>query len=165
VTTLPDAQMSMLELDSSSSLLHANSTMVAKAWAASIPELDGIVGTSLPDISKWASSGFVTVGPVFPGTPGRYLPERGPVITFDAWAANARSKKVPWGRANNLAEILVNATYRDVPAVTMPAGFKPVFLEMVYPVSEVREVPEPQSNYAHYSVDIFVGWIEQNPDV
>lgn len=152
----------------SPTLVHANHVMVAKAWLATCPDLPpNKVATTLPEVEKWADTGFITVGPIFPGTPGRYAAERGPVIQINTYAVfSTQTKRPNYGRANDLAEIILNYSYLwEVPTVTLPPGVKPVHLRSIYPVTEVYEVPEPDNGVAHYAVDMALGWMETGPMV
>jgi hypothetical protein len=147
-------------------LKHASTFLVAQAWLRQCVEgLSGIVASSLPKADTWALTGFVTCGPQFGGVPEMYVPLRRPVIQVDCWAIFPnQTKKRNDGLANDLAERVVNASYEwtgDPVDVTLPPGVKPVHLSMIYPVSEVRWVPDPDPGMAHYAVDMHVGWIEQ----
>jgi hypothetical protein len=150
-------------------LVPANSTVVTMAWLRTIPGLESIVSTVLPDPANtdWASTGFVTVTTGSGGTAHTYYPERQPVMTVHGWATNTgggkTSKKLPKGKAASLIERVVAATYGAVPAISLGSVYKPVYIEFVEPVFEIGEVPEPHSNFAHYSIDIRIGWIEQQP--
>jgi hypothetical protein len=152
----------------------ATTPVVAMAWLRSITELAAIVASELPDVAKWASpagAGFVTVGPVVGGGASSqlavaagelYVPLRHPIVQVDFWAAFRNSKKINYGVAQGLAELVFNATFTDFPpTITMPAGVAPVHLTPIYPVSEVRgPIPDP-NNYAHYQLDLHIGWIQQ----
>jgi hypothetical protein len=152
----------------------ATTPVVAMAWLRSIPGLADIVSSDLPAVEKWASpagSGFVTVGPVVGGGGALsavnsgvelYAPLRHPIVQVDCWGAFLNSKKINHGVASGLAELVMNATYTDFPvSVTLPAGVAPVYLTPIYPVSEVRgPIPDP-NNYAHYQLDLHIGWITQ----
>jgi hypothetical protein len=141
----------------------ANSTVVTVAWLRSIEGLADIVSTILPDPAKWTDSGFVTVTTGVGGSAHAYYPEREPVMTVHAWATKLGSKRPPKGVAATLIERVLSATYAPIPLVDVPVKFKPVFIEYVEPVLEIGEVPEPQDNFAHYSLDIRIGWIERQP--
>jgi len=152
-------------------LHHPSSTLVMVEWlrqAASLP-----AAATLPPPEKWMSTGFVTVTPVG-GNPGIYVPERAPVFQVDCWAVNPAaagaksvSRKTPLSHANELADIAVLACYGNFPvsAVTLPAQYLPVWIQQAVPVSEVREIPEQDNSYAHFSVDIQLRWTERSPAV
>jgi hypothetical protein len=145
--------------------------VVAMAWLRSIPGLESIVASDLPEVGKWVDTGFVTVGPGVGGGGALsavnsgaeiYAPLRHPIVQVDCWAAFANSKKINHGVASCLAETVLNATYTDFPPeITLPAAVAPVHLTPVYPVSDVRgPIPDP-NNYAHYQIDLHIGWITQ----
>lgn len=150
---------------------HPSSTVVMLAWLRQVAGLAPAgAAASLPDVSAWFDTGFVTVPALAGGAPNAYLPERQPVMQVDTWGANRASaaatsvsRKLPLGLANELADKIVLATYLPVPELVLPVQFKPVWLESVYPVSEIRKMPEPDTSYAHFSVDIAMNWIEQTP--
>jgi hypothetical protein len=155
-----------------SGLVAPTTTQVVLAW------LRQYVGYSrcaaqLPQLSSWLDSGdFVVLAGVVGGSPGLYVPEQGPVVQLDFYAANrakagsvALSRKPPRGRAESLANEVIGQTYASPVGfqLTLPANYRPVWLTTIYPVSEVRELPTADENLARYSVDIFVGWIERTP--
>lgn len=150
-------------------LKHASAVIVARAWLetiADIPEVGGRkqVATTLPPLAKWADTGFVTVGPIFPGTPEAYVPLQHPVVQFDCWAAHPHSKKPHDGLANELAEVIRAAAdanmWEPPPVLTLPSDVRPVWLSSTTVVSGVVRVPD--ENYAHYSLDVHIGWIERD---
>ena len=63
----------------SAPVLRANTDLVAQAWLAGVPGLDGaMVASTLPsDVTGWAVSGFVQVTTVG-GSPDAYVPMREP---------------------------------------------------------------------------------------
>lgn len=148
----------------------ASTFQVVKAWLQQVVGLSTVSAT-LPEVATWFGTGWVTLPGVVGGGPNVYIPERQPVVQVDCYAANraaagssAVSRKVPHGQAEALANRIVNATYpTPVPAVTLPAGFTPVWIEFVNPVSEVRELPVVDANYARFSVDLQINWIERTP--
>lgn len=155
---------------STDSEVHANATTVALAWLRTLPGLpvgtDGSkqVAATLPHVGKWAGTGFVTVGPIFPGAPERYVPLQHPVVQFDFWAVHANSKKPNFSVANNLAEIVRAAAesnmWSDPPELTLPPGVPPVWISGIDVVRGIVNVPD--ENYAHYTMDIHIGWIERD---
>lgn len=158
-------------------LVHANNTVVMLAWLATLPLPANSVGTSLPEVEKWYDTGFVVVGPAVgsgafgiganSGSANIYIPERKPVITIDCYAARRNSEKPDLGRANNLAEIILNGAYYPpgtaMPELVLKPGVKPVWLESVFPLSEPRPIPEPATNFARFSLDMAIHWIERLP--
>jgi hypothetical protein len=150
--------------------LHPSSTQVAVAWLRQV--LGVPAAATLPAVEGWFDTGFVTVPALAGGNPNWYVPERKPIMQIDTWAANraasgAKSvgRKIPLSKANQLADAIVLATYQHQAGtvITLPDGFKDVWIMEVYPVSEVRRIPEPASSYAHFSVDIAMMWIERDP--
>lgn len=151
-------------------LKHANTTLVALAWLRSLAgvPLDAggnkAVATTLPALAKWATSGFITLGPIFGSTDELYVPLKHPVVQLDFWAVNATSKHPDYGLANELAEIVREAidltTFDGVPEIVMPTAVRPVWLSSIYAVSGVQNIPDP-NNYAHYTMDVHIGWIER----
>jgi hypothetical protein len=143
--------------------------VVALAWLRSLP-----AGTpcaaNLPDVSQWFDTGFLTVAAIVGGNPAVDYAERRPVVQVDAWAANraatgsdAVSRKLPLGRASGLATNVLNGCYLARPQLALPAGFDPVYLVATVARSEVRRIPSPGTNFAHFSVDIEIDWTQQNP--
>lgn len=150
---------------------HPSSTQVMTAWLKQVLNLP-VAPASLPDVSGWFDTGMITIPALAGGNPNWYVPERQPIMQIDCWAANraaagsdAVGRKAPYSVANQLADAVVLGCYGSQAGVelTMPSGFKPVWLSTVYPVSEVRKVPEPALGFAHFSVDIAMVWIERDP--
>lgn len=153
--------------------LPATTTQVLLAWlrqAAGYPN----AATVVPELTGWVPNPgyFVRVAGVVGGSPGMYVPDRGPVVQVEVYAANAAaagaasaSRKIPRGRAEQRMIDICNQTFQFSAGLSLalPAGMKPVWIESIYPVSEVRELPDPAPAVARYSADIFVGWIEQDP--
>lgn len=150
----------------------ATTTQVLVAWLkqwAGYPNSSVVV----PEFSTWADTGFwVRVAGVVGGSPGLYVPDAGPVVQLEVIAANraaagakTSSRKVPRGTAETRLRDIVAKTYTTPSGLdlTLPADMRPVWLETIYPVSEVREFPDPAPNVARYSADMFVGWIERDP--
>lgn len=151
-------------------LHHPSGSLVMVAWLRQVVGLAAAM--TLPEPRGWFTTGFATVTPVG-GNPGVYLPERAPVFQVDCWAVNPAaagavsvSRKIPRAEANELADRVVMSGYvLSPPEVTLPAQYLPVWIESVIAISEVREVPEPDNSYAHYSVDVQLRWVERAPAV
>lgn len=150
-------------------LKHANASVVARAWLEQLADVprDGSgraqVAMTLPALEKWVDTGFITVGPIFPGTPERYVPLQHPIVQVDCWAAWKNSKK-PNYQANELAEVVREAAeslmWAAAPVLEMPSDVRPVWLSTIDVIRGVTWVPDP--NYTHYSLDLHIGWIERD---
>lgn len=141
--------------------LRANHDLVAVAWLKlAVPGIG--VATSLPAVdSALRTGGFVralTVG----GSPDLYVPMRAPVVSAECWAAPAvdGSTKVPWGRANALAEAVVAATYNPaLMGVELDLGDYPsARVHTVVALSEPRRIENDPANWARYDVDLLFRW-------
>lgn len=141
--------------------------VVTRAWLATI---DGIpedrVANELPMREDWPGpvDGFVTVLPLA-SSPEIYVPIQHPIVQFDCWGVFGGSSKRPnHGVANDLAERIRAAadatTWLGSPVVTVPAGVTPVWLGAIFVVRGVTRVPD--DNFAHYSLDVHIGWIERD---
>lgn len=151
----------------------ATTTQVIQAWLrqfAGYPNSSTVV----PEPDDWMTTPgyWVRIAGVVGGGMGLYLPENGPVVQLEVVAAaraaagaKSTSRKIPRGRAESAMQEICNRTY-TTPAgldLTLPENMRPVWIETIYPVSDVRELPDPSPNFARYSADIYVGWIERNP--
>lgn len=148
------------------SLLPTNE-LVAIAWLKGITDLPtDAIGTTLPAVDSWADTGFIEVG-VVGGSPDRDIPVRRPVLGIQCWAANANSGRPPWGKANQLAEIIAAACYGGVDdvvpsqrVVTMHVpGYQQARVTAAYFVTEPRRIPRADdARYAMYSGDLQMHW-------
>lgn len=143
-----------------------NATVVAKAWLATIAGISASrVANELPMRNDWPGpvDGFITVTPLV-SSPELYVPLQHPIVQFDCWGVFGGSSKRPnHGVANNFAELIRAAadatTWTDAPEVTLPVDVMPVWLADIYVVRGVTRVPD--DNFAHYSLDVHIGWIER----
>jgi hypothetical protein len=142
-----------------------NSTVVAKAWLYAIGFDPDRVANELPRRDNWPGpvDGFVTVLPLISNGEA-YVPLQHPVIQFDCWGAFGGSTKKPnHGVANDLAERIRAAAestmWVDVPEVALPPGVMPVWLSSIDVIRGVQRIPD--DHYAHYSLDVHIGWIER----
>ncbi len=145
--------------------LRANPELVTIAWLKTVPGIAaGQVATTLPaDNTTWAASGFVQVGPVASGGPQLYYALREPVVQLDFWAVNPASGKPPWGKAANLAETVLAATYNRSlmqAALTLPTGYPQARMLSAHFLMEPRRLYGDDSSYARYGADLQVHWIE-----
>lgn len=148
---------------------HASSDVVMIEWIKQVVGIAPAAGT-LPNPESWYTTGFVTVPGIVGGNDGLYLPERKPVMQVDTHAAArsasgaaTASRRPPLGLASALAERIVSATYLPVGPIVLSSRYYPVWIESIYPVSSVRRIPESDTGYAHFTVDIALNWIEQVP--
>jgi hypothetical protein len=146
-------------------VLRANTDLVAIAWIGSIPGLStGMVGSTLPgDTSTWADNGFVEVLAANTAPALNYR-LRKPVVTAHCWAVKPTSAKPPWGKATNLAETILNAVYDEATirrTLTLPvAGYPQARLLEARAAGDVRRGYGDTGNYAHVLLDIEMDWIE-----
>jgi hypothetical protein len=141
-------------------LLLPNSDLVACAWLASLAGLSaGMVGTTLPKSNATlAASGFVQAT-VFGGSPLAEVPQNHPVVSIDCWASNVSSSKPPWGRANQLAEIVKAATYSPGAILTLPAGYHKARILHALALSEPRRVLGDVASVARFTFDVSFNWV------
>lgn len=152
-------------------VLRANTDLVAQAWLAGVPGLtSAMVGSQLPsDNSTWAASGFVTVR-TSGGRPVLDNALRQPVITVDTWACKVTSSKVPWNKANYLAECIVRACYPRTDSeriavprlLTLPAGYPHARVLSAVVVTEPRRSYGDIGLYASYTFDLSLSWVDQS---
>lgn len=143
-------------------LLLPHGELVAQAW---LRGLEGIptngVGTTLPkDNSTWAASGFVQIE-IAGGTPGVYMPTSNPVISIKCFACAVNSSQPPWGKANQLAEIIKLSGYGSVDSYNSPqrvVALAPQYQNArvlgVYPLSEPQRMPSDEARFALYKIDM-----------
>jgi hypothetical protein len=145
--------------------LLANNELVAMAFATEVFGDSSMVGTTLPeDMTKWKDKGFVQILKVG-GVTGLEIPTRAPVISFSTWAnSGSNSKKPPWGRANNMAEMLVIGALKLRPHrislanILGRTGYPDVQLSGGRVIVDPIRLPDP-SSYARYSTDIQLFWV------
>lgn len=148
--------------------LRPTSELVAVSWLRGVTGLSSsMVATELPaDNSTWSASGFVQVMGVG-GSPNIYVPVAQPVIQVDCWAVNPNSAKPPWGKANQLAELIrmgcldhanVGRTLTD-----FPAAYNDARVLTAYPISEPRRIRDDSADFAHYTMDLQFMWVEVIP--
>lgn len=155
----------------------AASEVVAVAWLLGVAGLTADadhVGVTLPErdpatgLFPWADTGFVHFIAVVGGSPEMYVPKRQPVVQVDFWAVNPDSGQPPWGKARELAEVVIADTYRtagrlggqrDVSAL-MPAGYAGAYVQAAWPVSEPRRLPNDAGSFARLTLDLSLSWVE-----
>jgi hypothetical protein len=149
-------------------VLRANAELVVMSFLrARLAAYDTAVGAVLqgPDDTgtlTWAGVGFVqptTVG----GQINANVPLRTSVVSLDVWAANPRSKKVPWGQAYAVAETVIAATYDTATydthtVVTLPTGYPDARVTGFRVLTEPTRRPSDPSDYARLGLDVEIVW-------
>lgn len=149
-----------------STALRPTTDLVGIAWLRLVPGLPAQqINTALPkDVSVLRTVGFVRVA-VVGGSPNLEVPLRRPVLSVECWAAPAEgSQKVPWGRASNLAENVLAATYdrslmgRLVDLTPWDADYLPARVLTVNALSEPTRVEGDPSGFARFDLDVELNW-------
>lgn len=153
----------------------ATNEVVAVAWLSQrVAGLDpSMVATSLPqDVDLWREKGFVQVQAIPGGSAMIDVPQiRRPVLQVDAWATNSTSTKsstkTPWGKANNLVELIRIATEDAQDAsygkpLSLPPQFGAVRVQAAYfAYTEPSKVLGDPNGFARYTVDLAIDWVRQ----
>lgn len=148
--------------------LHTPNDMVAVEWIATIPGLtaDG-VATQLPsDETTWAAHGFVVVPVTVGGTPHMYAPIRRVVVQVECWATVPGSDRLPWWKANQLAEQIRAGTYDRYTfgrALAIQAGgvtYPGASAKSVQMLTEPRRIWSDVGDYAGYTFDLRLDWVQ-----
>lgn len=138
--------------------------MLPTAELVAIHWLKGVAGLPVNQINttvpartdEFAEHGFVQVTAVG-GTRDIETTMRASAIQVDTWAYNKESQRVPWGKANQLAEILAEGTQRSARRVVLPSGFQDALVREVSMVTEPQRIGgEP--DFARYTTTITVFW-------
>lgn len=140
-------------------------------WLKDQGAIDAPAATNRPSGTAWASTGFVVVSVVGDASATQVagrgsapdVPWWVPVLSFDVWTVSTSGGQPPYGHAAGIAQILREAAMSGLGTRktldTLP-GFDRVRIDTAYPVSELRRIAEPDgSSFAHYSVDIALGWV------
>ena len=142
--------------------------LVGVHWIKSLANLGyaipaSSVNTTLPaDNSTWEASGFIQVQ-MAGGAPDLYLPMNRPLLQVDCWAAKPNSEKPPWGKANNLAELIKAATYDKTTwgNLTLPATHENARVLGSIASTEPRRVLADEARFAVYTMDLELIWVRQ----
>ena len=144
-----------------------NSEQLGVAWLTWLRSVDPSVppaSTTRPaNAASWAGTGFLVVSVVGDAS-GPDNDYRAPILSVDAWTYTPNSGKPQWEWAAGIAQTVRNAAARGlVPPAALPirSGYHRARVDTVWKMTEIRRVPEPDgSSYAHFSVDIGLGWVE-----
>jgi hypothetical protein len=135
--------------------------VVAQAW---LSEVVGIpadrVASTLPDVEKWATTGFVTVSSAG-GSPHPALPVLAPVVTLACWWANPASARPQLGKAAGVAALIEHAAVSPLPelgALSTRDPYRDVRLLEARMIQHPTEVPGDPSGYARYDLDVMLTW-------
>lgn len=145
--------------------LHPTSELVAVAWLKTLAALPSSnIATTLPkDSAGWTADGFVQVTAVG-GSPNLYVPLNDPVVSVDCWAAAASGSSSPWGKANQLAEIVRAASYVrtafPVLVTGLPGNYNNARVHSAWPITEPRRITGDPGSYARYTFDLQLVWTE-----
>lgn len=134
--------------------------LVAVAWLQAVDGIPaGKVATTLPADTAQFSDGFLTVI----GSGGSPQPDTGmrrPVIQVDCWVGTIGSSKPRWGRANDLAELVMAECFDDMRnhVVTLPAQYDGALVRQAYPLTEPRRVNGDPNRHARFTFDMQFAW-------
>lgn len=150
-------------------LQHATTPLVAVAWLASLPAFSpAMVGAILPrpdenGVLPWAATGFVQATAVVGGGTDMYVPLNSPVVQVDCWAGQSNSDLPPRAKANALAEAIKWACVANTGtqvALTLRDGYAQARVKSAYLVTEPREVPGDEADFARYLLNVALTWTE-----
>jgi hypothetical protein len=142
--------------------------LVFVAWIKTITGLtaDG-VATQLPaDDTGWSANGFVVVPTTVGGSPHQTAPLRRPVGQVECWANNPGSDKLPWGKANQLAEQIRHGTYdrtnfgRALAITNGPVAYPTASVKSAQIMTEPRRVWSDAGDYAGFVFDLALQWVQ-----
>lgn len=148
----------------------ANNELVTLAWIRDVvTAYDVAAGTTLqgpdPDtqVLSWGTTGFITAA-VVGGSVNGTVPLRSPVMSIDVWAANVAGSRPPWGRANSIAELIVQAAYAfdwgdTQRPVTLPTTFGRALVREGSVMNEPERRPADEAAYARYGFELTISWL------
>lgn len=146
--------------------MHPTTSLVAVAWIATIPGLtaDG-VGNQLPDTEpEWAANGYVVIPMVVGGTPHSTSPLRRPVVQVECYADNLNSDKIPWQKAEQLAEQIRFGTYdhatfgRALTIANNGVSYGIATVKSALMLTEPRRIWADAGDYGGYAFDLRLDW-------
>lgn len=148
--------------------LYTPNDLVAVAWISTITGLTAdVVATQLPsDETQWAAHGAVVVPTDVGGTPMANLPVRRPVLQVECWATVPNSDKLPWWKANQLAEQIIRATYdrqtfgRALTIAAGPVAYPGASVRGAWAQTEPRKIWSDAGDYAGYTFDLRLDWVQ-----
>lgn len=147
---------------------HATTELVATAWLATIPGITAaMAGTQLPRPAadgtvSWAATGFVQTTPVG-GDFGMYTALASPVVQVDCWATQSNSDLPPLAKANALAMAVAWAAVENTGIETvlnLRAGYAAARVMSAYLLGAPRPLYGDPSDYARYTMNVAMNWVE-----
>lgn len=140
---------------------------VAEAWLRSLPSLAAGVSTTLPtDVTTWATNGFVVVDVVGNAAGDVDTEMRETVLALHAWAVTPNASTPPWGKANQILEIVLTAMFDDtsfpVSVTLSPGTYDDAYVLTAWPLTEPTRIPEPDKSRAHFTMDIAIAWLRRD---
>ena len=132
--------------------------LVAIHWIKGVPGVPSdLVNSTVPERSDaFAKSGFVQVQSAG-GDRDIDTSMRNSNIQVDTWAYNTDSQKVPWGKANQLSELVLAGTLQPARRVVLPDAFDDALVRTVFPIGEPQRIPD-EGDFARYSMNLTVVW-------
>lgn len=148
--------------------LYAPADLVFVQWIATIPQLTASgVATQLPsDETSWSSGGFVVVPTTVGGTPHPTMSLRRPVGQVECWATIPGSDKLPWAKANQLAEQIYRGSLdrlnfsRPLYISNGPAQYPTAFVRSATVLTEPRRIWSDAGDYAGFSFDLRLTYVQ-----
>lgn len=134
--------------------------LVAVAWLGAVDGMPaGKVATTLPSNVADFSDGFVTVIGAG-GSPQPHTGLRRPVMQVDCWVGTIGSAAPRWGRANDLAELILAECFDDMRnhEVTLRSQYDPALVRAAYPLTEPRRVNGDPNRHARFTFDMQFVW-------
>lgn len=143
-----------------------NGEMVGVAWLTWLKD-QGVIAapaaTSRPDPAGWYGTGFLVVSLVGSAADPEGPGWRAPILSVDAWAYTPNGSRPPWDHAAGLAQLVHDAAEDGlVPPgpLALRTGYDRARIQTAWRATDIRRVVEPEgSSYAHYSVDVGLGWV------
>jgi hypothetical protein len=147
------------------------SDLVVQAWLATVPGLSAsMIGAALPAPNTngsigWSTTGFVQ-STIVSGQVEDPTGRRTTLVQIDCWATGLpTSRKPPWGKANQLAEHIIEAAragtgqeqYVDVGAAG--TDYDRARILTVLAADEPRRVPGDQGGYARFMHHLTITWV------
>lgn len=142
--------------------------VVVKAWLKTLEGLPSDkIATTLPkneeggvDNEIIAPSGFITFS-TMSSSPHTHLPQKQINVEMNTWAVNTDSQKIPWGKANNLCEVVWHALYdqSNFGHLVTPSQFDNVRVMSGLPLSEPVPAEGDDGRMAVFIMEFYLVWV------